>query len=192
MSEKKRRTFIAIGLSDGLREKLRQVVQDLTKAGGDIRCVKPENTHLTLRFLGGTEESKLDEIKKAMEKTLQGVSPFKISFYGIGTFPGIENPRVLWVGVKEGKEKLREIRDVLEENLLQTGIEKEDRKYRSHLTLGRVKSQRGKDRLVSWIKSNENLDFGSMKADRIVFMESILKPQEGAKYKPLGVVNLKL
>lgn len=189
MSEKKRRTFIAVELPIEVREKLKEVVGSLRKTGADMRCVKAENTHLTLRFLGGVEEQALDNIKKAMEKALEGITSFNILFHGVGAFPKIESPRVIWLGVREGKEKLHEIRDRLEENLSQIGIEKEDREYHSHLTLGRVKSQLGRERLLSWIKSNAEFELGPMKVNKIVLMESILK-REGPEYSPLKVVSL--
>lgn len=189
MSEKKRRIFIAVDLPSEVREKLKEVLASLRETGADMRCVKAENTHLTLRFLGGVEQQALDNIKKAMEKALKGITSFDILFHGIGAFPKIETPRVVWLGVREGEQKLRVIRDRLEENLAQIGIEKEGREYHSHLTLARVKSQLGKETLLSWIKSNAGFDLGPMKANKIALMESVLK-REGPEYSPLKVVGL--
>lgn len=189
MSEKKIRIFIAIALSDEIREKLRQVTESLKKTDADVKYVEPENAHLTLRFLGYVNEPRLEDIKVALETTLDGITPFEVSFSEIGAFPNVNVPRVVWLGISRGGEELRRIRGRLEESLSRIGIEKEGREYHSHLTVGRVKSGRGRNKLVSWLKSNVDLEIGSMKVSEVVLMESVLK-KEGPEYSPLKVVNL--
>ncbi len=190
MSETKLRTFIAIVLSDEIRDKLRQVTESLKKTDADVKYVKPENAHLTLKFLGYVNESRLEDIKVALETTLDGITPFEVSFSEIGAFPNVNVPRVVWLGISRGGEELHRVRDRLEESLSKIGIEKESREYHSHLTVGRVKSSRRRNKLVSWLKSNIELEIGSMKVSEIVLMESILK-KEGPEYFPLKVVTLK-
>ena len=189
MTKTKLRTFIAIVLSDEIRNKLRQVTESLKEIDADVKYVKPENVHLTLKFLGYVNESRLEDIKVALETTLSGIRPFEVSFSGIGAFPNVSVPRVVWLGISRGGEELHGVRDRLEESLSRIGIEKEGREYHSHLTVGRVKSGRGRNKLVSWLKSNVELEIGWMKVSEIVLMESILK-KEGPEYFPLKVVNL--
>ncbi len=189
MSEKKIRTFISVVLSDEIKGKLGEVIESLRETDAGVRYVKPENAHLTLRFLGYVNESKVEDIKIALGTALQGIKPFDVSFLGIGAFPNVNVPKVVWAGIREGRETLHEIRDRLEENLSKIGIEKERRQYHSHLTVGRVKSERGRDKLVSWLKSNAELEIGSMKVSEIILMESMLK-KEGPEYFPLKVVSL--
>ena len=183
------RAFVAIVISDEVREKLRGVIESLREIDTGVKYVKPENVHLTLRFLGYVNEEKVEDIKIALETTLEGIKPFDVSFLGIGAFPNVNAPRVVWAGIREGKEMLHEVRDRLEGNLSRIGIEREGRQYHSHLTVARVKSGRGRDKLVSWLKSNAELEIGSMKASEIVLMESILK-KEGPEYSPLKVISL--
>ena len=184
------RVFIAVQLSTDVRAKLKEALERLKEAGADMRYVKSENAHLTLRFLGKVAESELENIKKAMEKALQGICVFKVSFSGVGAFLQTETPRVVWTPVREGKEELCRIRDLLQKTLFQVGIEKEDREYHPHLTLARVKSHRARDKLVSWIGSNNDLDLGSMEVSQVALMESTLT-RDGPKYRPLAIVNLR-
>ncbi len=184
------RVFIAIQLSTDVRAKLKEALGRLRETGADVRCVKPENAHLTLRFLGKITESDVEKIKKAMEKALQGICVFKVSFGGAGAFPGTGTPRVVWTSAREGEEKLCGVRDLLEETLSQVNIEKENREYHPHLTLARVKSHRAGDKLASWIESNNNLDLGSMKVSRVTLMESKLT-KDGPEYRTIAAVSLR-
>ncbi len=189
MNSERLRVFIAICLSDEVREKLKKAIETLGKIGCSLKCVKPENAHLTLKFIGAIPGPKLEGIKGAMECALKGTSPFEISFCGAGIFPRVDIPRVVWIGVKKGEEKLKRIKVLLEENLSNTGIEKESREHHSHLTLGRIKSPRGKNNLLSWVKSNADLSLGIMTVRKIVLMQSTLR-KDSPEYTPLGIVNL--
>ncbi len=172
-----------------MRGKLKEVIEVLKKIGCDIRCVKPENAHLTLRFIGAVPECKLEGIKRAMEDALKATGPFEMSFCGTGIFPGPDIPRVVWIGVGEGKGKLKRIKDLLEENLSKAGVKKDNREYRSHLTVGRIKSPSGKNNLLLWVKSNAGLCLGVMTVSKIVLMQSTLR-RDGPEYTPLCIVNL--
>ena len=190
MTERKVRTFVAAVLSDEVKAKLREVIESLKEIDADVKYVRPDIAHLTLRFLGYVNELRLEDIKAVLRTTLQGIRPFGVSFSRIGAFPGVNAPRVVWIGVDQGREMLHRIWKELSENLSGIGIEKEERQYRCHLTVGRVKSGRGRDKLVSWLKSNADLEVGSMELSEIVLMESILK-KEGPEYSPLEVVSLR-
>ena len=130
MSDKKIRAFIAVTLSDEIKETLREVTGSLRELNADVRLVKPENAHLTLKFLGNVDESKLEGVKTILETSLQCITPFEISFLGIGAFPNANVPKVIWVGVSQGGEILHRVKDMLEENLSEIGIEKESRRER--------------------------------------------------------------
>ena len=184
------RIFIAVQLSNDVRAKLKEALERLRETGADMRCVKPENAHLTLRFLGKVTGSDAEKIKKAMEKALHGICVFKVSFGGAGAFPGTGAPRVVWTSIRKGEKELCRIRNLLEKTLSQAGIEKEDREYHPHLTLARVKSHRAGDKLASWIESNNDLDLGSMEVSRVTLMESTLT-RDGPEYRPLAIVSLR-
>ena len=108
--------------------------------------VKPENLHLTLRFLGEVEEARLPELSKAIASSLQGTSPFPLALGGLGAFPDLRFPRVIWIGVKRGAEELSALQARLEEGLQRIGFSPEDRPFSPHLTLGRVRSPKRRDR----------------------------------------------
>ena len=184
------RTFIAIELSSEMRSKLAAVQDKLKKSEAWVKWVEPKNIHLTLKFLGYVSASQLKSIFEAVHQSIEGIAPFPLSFSGLGAFPRLENPRVVWVGVEEGREMLSRISRNLEEILKRNGFPVEAREYHPHLTLGRVKSSQNKAQLIGFIKSEKDCSIGSMEVKEITIMQSILKP-EGPGYKPLHVSKLK-
>ena len=153
-----------------------------------------------MKFLGYVLESQLKDIFKATDESItaegstgsrNGIMPFTISFSGLGAFPKLQNPRVIWVGVKEGKEELSRISRNLEEILSRGGFKREERPFHPHLTLGRVKSSRNRDSLIKAIESQKGYSADSMEVNEIVVMQSLLKP-EGAEYSALHVSRLKM
>ncbi|MCD5397912.1 RNA 2',3'-cyclic phosphodiesterase [candidate division NPL-UPA2 bacterium] len=184
------RIFIAIELNSGIQSKLMTVQEVLKKSEADVKWVKPENIHLTLKFLGHISESRLKDIFKATDESIKGITPFSLLFSGLGAFPKLDNPRVVWVGVIEDQKTLFRINENLEDTLKRNGFPAEERGYRPHLTLGRVKSSQNKAQLISSLKSEKDYFVGSMEAKKITVMQSILKP-EGSEYKPLHVSKIK-
>ncbi|MCD5390965.1 RNA 2',3'-cyclic phosphodiesterase [candidate division NPL-UPA2 bacterium] len=184
------RSFIAVRLDSEIRSKLASVQDELKKCKADVKWVKAENIHITLKFLGYILESQLKDIFKAADESIEGTSPFTLSFSGLGVFPKLQNPRVVWMGVKEGKEELVRISRNLEEILNRCGFEKEERPFHPHLTLGRVKSPRNRDSLIKAIESEKDRSAGSMQVEELVVMQSLLKPG-GAEYSALHVSRLR-
>ena len=184
------RTFIAFELSPESQSKLRAIQDKLKKSGADVRWVKPENIHLTLKFLGYVSALQLKDVFAATDESIKGIAPFPLSFSRLGAFPRLNNPRVVWVGVKEGEETLSRIKESLERILKRNGFPQDGREYHPHLTLGRVKSSRNRDELVEAVKSEKDCFVGSIEAKKITIIQSILKP-EGPEYKPLHVSEMK-
>ena len=185
------RTFIAVRLDSEIRSELASIQDELKKCEVDVKWVKPGGIHITLKFLGYVLESQLKDIFKATDESVKEIRPFTLSFSGLGAFPKLQNPRVIWVGVKEGKEELVRISRNLEEILSQCGFKGEDRPFHPHLTLGRVKSPKNRDSLIKAIESEKSCTAGSMEVEEIVVMQSLLKP-EGAEYSALHVSRLKM
>jgi len=193
------RIFIAIEPAPEIQKELAAIQDKLKKCRADVRWVEPENIHLTLKFLGYISESQLNNVFKAAGKSVEGISPFPLSFSGLGAFPGLDNPRVIWVGVEEGRGILTRINRDLEVILQRNGFppvcrggtgRAEGRKYHPHLTLGRVKSSKNKGRLVESVKSEKSGSVGSMEVQKITVLQSLLKP-EGPEYKPLHISEMK-
>jgi 2'-5' RNA ligase len=186
--EGKNRVFIALNINEDVRRELADIQGELRKCDADVRWVKPENIHLTLRFLGYVSDAALKEVFEASKSSVLGIAPFEIFLSGIGVFPDLKRPRVIWAGIRESK-MLSSIAHNLGGLLKQCGFSQEQRDYHPHLTLGRVRSPRNKEGLVRAIKANENWNGGSLIAREIRVMESVLKP-EGAGYSSLHIVEI--
>lgn len=169
------RSFIAVELNPSVIQRLSQIQEELKLSGADVKWVKPENIHLTLKFLGEQKEEKIEEIKKTLEELVKNYSPFKIVISQIGCFPKLEYPRVIWVGV-ENYETLERITLDLEERLSRISIAKEKRKFTAHITLGRVRSAHQRRELVGKLKgiSMGNL---SSQINCITLFKSTLTPR---------------
>lgn len=184
------RTFVAIKLTSEIISNISQVQEELKRSNAGVKWVKPENIHLTLKFLGHITKEGLEEVKLATREALKPFTPFEISISGLGAFPKIKYPRVIWVGIDKGKEDLEKIVFNLEERLMKIGFAREKRKFSPHLTLGRVKSQKGKGGLIEALTNTEASHLGSMRVDKIAIIQSELKPQ-GPVYTSLEEIDLK-
>jgi len=177
------RVFISVELSDKVKKKIVELINDLRKAKSEVKWVKAENLHLTLKFLGWVEDNKLDNLIELTTKAVAGTGSFKAKFVGLGTFPENKSPRVIWVGTAEGGDELCKIAQNLEETLSKAGFRSEAREFKPHLTIGRVK--KSKER----IKENKKAKFGEMIIDQIHIMKSTLTPK-GPIYEIIKEVKL--
>ena len=183
------RLFIAIPLSDPLHEALDALQADLRAASGPVSWVKPRNIHLTLKFLGEVSPTREGAVREAMEEAVAGVSPFTLRAGGSGVFPGERNPRVLWVGLPAGGPEAAALAARLEAACAARAFPREDRPFRSHLTLGRVRARTGLEATMRRLQAHAGEDLGEMRAERIVLFESRLHPA-GAIYTHRHEVSL--
>jgi 2'-5' RNA ligase len=185
------RSFLAIELPKSIQKKIEEVQRDLKTSHADVKWVHPENIHLTLKFFGNIEESKVEPILQSIGRLIQKTLPFSMKVQGVGAFPHSKNPRVIWMGLMDGEEVLATVQKELEETLAKIGFEPEDRPFQPHLTLGRVKTSRGKDDLVGKMEKHREEEFGSVEVEEVVLFKSELKPT-GAIYTPLRKLRLGL
>ena len=183
------RSFLAIELPKPILKKIEEVQGDLRSAHADVRWVSPEKIHLTLKFFGNIEESRIDSIFKSIEEPARGTPPFSLKVRGVGAFPQLKNPRVIWVGLVNGSEILTSLQIQIETQLEKVGFQPEDRPFHPHLTLGRMKSSRGKEELAGRMEKHKEEEFGDLRVERVVLFKSELKPS-GPIYTPLGDVKL--
>jgi 2'-5' RNA ligase len=184
------RTFIAIDLDPEIKKTLSLLVDELDKGHKNIKWVKPEGMHLTLKFLGEIGREKITEIENILKTISKKYRPFLMKFKGTGCFPpGMKNPRVLWVGIEE-EEALTALQAQLEEELEKLGFPRERRQFHAHLTLGRVKNLFNLKETLSLLEKYRDRNFGEMKAEKISFIQSTLKPT-GAEYSTLSEFKLK-
>ncbi|MDI6829393.1 MAG: RNA 2',3'-cyclic phosphodiesterase [Armatimonadota bacterium] len=183
------RTFIAVLLPSEVRSRLAEVEKRLIAAGADVKWVPEENFHITLKFLGGLEESKLNAVANAVSEALESTSKFEILLEGAGAFPRSSSPRVIWVGVKSGEDRLRDIAGRIETSLEKLGFQREGRPFSGHVTLGRVRTPRGLPRLREAIDELKDEFIGTVMIDSVAVMKSDLHPT-GPTYTALRLVEL--
>lgn len=184
------RTFIAIDLNPEIKKTLFLLIDELDKGSRNIRWIRQEGMHLTLKFLGELGRERVPEIEDVLKRISKNYEPFILKFKGTGSFPpGKKNPRVLWVGIEVG-ETLIAFQSQLEGELEKLGFPRERRKFHPHLTLGRVKSFFNLRETLSLLEKYRERNFGEMKAEKITFFQSILKPT-GAEYSVLSEFEFK-
>ena len=183
------RAFVAANLDPGLKGKI-ALVQDRLKASrADVGWVRPENLHLTLKFLGHVEEASLKAIAEALESAALGYGSFRLAFAGLGAFPQPRAARVVWIGVSDGAQALAGLQARLEERLEPLGFPREARPFAAHLTLGRVRGPGRREQLAAVLTSMPTEPLGEMVLRRIELMKSDRCP-EGARYSVLHSVPL--
>ena len=188
------RSFVAIELEEELREELAQIQESLRRRGiaEQVRWVKPQGIHLTLKFLGDVPANRIEEIGLAVTRGSEGVEPFTISLDGLGCFPTASRPNVVWVGVREGTGTLARLQTAIEDRLSVLGYAPERRKFAPHLTLGRVSRHAGasdRGRLGDVVQTHDAGTLGGMQVREVSLMRSDLSPA-GAKYTRLVAVQL--
>ena len=182
------RSFLAIELPKPILKKIEEVQADLRAAHADVRWVSPEKIHLTLKFFGSIEESRIDSIFKSIEESVRSTSPFSLEVRGVGAFPSMKSPRVIWLGLENG-QSLTSLQKQIETQLEKIGFQSEDRPFHPHLTLGRTKSSRGKNELVGRMEKHREEEFGDLQVERVILFKSDLKPS-GPIYTALGDLKL--
>jgi RNA 2',3'-cyclic 3'-phosphodiesterase len=182
------RAFIAIDVDSQTVKNISERLAQLKRRIPDIRWIPPANFHFTLKFLGAIEETKIDPIRSALERELHPFPRFTINAKGLGVFPDVKRPRVLWVGL-EGQELIALTLRV-EKALGPLGFAAEKREPKPHLTVGRWRHFDGSPRkLAADLESWKNHQFGESTVAEVVFFQSLLKP-EGPVYHRLKVVVL--
>ncbi len=179
------RSFIAIEMES---EAINRIRDQLRSANADIKFVEPGNLHLTLKFLGEIKDNLVDDIHNRMEESFKDFSRFEVQLRGVGVFPSLQYIKVVWVGIEENKENLAKMQESLEDNILNLGFKKEGR-FKPHLTLGRVKSPRNKDKLAEIITSIKDKEIDKIKVDRVILKKSVLTTK-GPIYTTLREVML--
>lgn len=180
------RAFISVDV--GSRIDWHSLRKELVEVDRGVRPVKPEQLHLTMRFLGDTDEGSIDGLREMMVRSVDGVEPFRITFEGVGAFPNARRPRVVWIGL-HGAEPLVDIARHLEDGAVELGWKPERRGFRPHATVARIKHVRRLGRLSSLLDRWKDASFGSMEVRSIELKRSELTPK-GAIYTDVLSVPL--
>jgi len=183
------RAFIACEIPESVLENVSKAQEGLMRLDSDASWTRVSGIHITLKFLGDIEEGYIDRVAAVIEGASKGQSPFEISIKGSGAFPNLKNPRVVWIGVEDETKGLTHLQQPLDDGLKALGFEPDEREFRPHLTLGRVKGTIGKERLSSAVSGLKDIEIGSFTVDRVILYKSELKPA-GAVYTKLMETKL--
>jgi len=159
---------------------------NLRKASPALKVVATDQLHLTLKFLGETEEGLVPDVRTAMAEAVGDLSPFEIRVNGTGAFPSLGRMNVIWVAV-DGAEPIRRVAEALQVGLESLGFPREDRPWKAHVTIARVKGHRDLDRARRLVEAHASDAFGSHTVDTIHLKKSVLTPQ-GARYTVVDTV----
>lgn len=182
------RCFISIELPDDVRRSIDSLIAELRKAGADIAWVAPEKIHLTLKFLGSTDDSLIPKLAELISKKLSQNNIFYIKIVGVGCFPSEKRPRVLWIGI-ENSEALSDVQKQVDASVGEFGFAPEERPFSPHLTIGRIRSQRGISGILRRFPEFRTADFGAVEAKNIHIMKSELKPA-GAEHTSMAEIPI--
>ena len=170
------RSFISFDIEEGtVLTNILKVQEMLVETGASLKLVKPENIHITLRFLGNITPAMVDEIYREMNEV--DFTPFQVEIKGVGVFPNLRRISVIWAGIHEGADKLENIFGQLEPKLRKLGVRRDTKGFSPHLTIARVKTGRNKDQLVKRLTELEDYKFGVVKAECLRLKKSVLTPQ---------------
>lgn len=170
------RLFIALPLPEDIEEALSKTIFAFKQKGGKVKWVAPKNIHLTLKFLGEVGEDRVVKIKSALDDIAQKYPPISTSVNKIGAFPNLGRPKIIWAGLEGETDRMEKIAGEIENTMEKLGFEKENRRFKPHLTLGRIKDSRGMEELTDYLK-NYSLDPMPLSIDRIVLFKSTLMPR---------------
>ena len=178
------RSFIAIDFPDEIRKALEAIQKELKQCRAGVRWVKPSSIHLTLKFLGNIQPAQVDDIGLTVAQEIRDHPPITLRPVGLGAFPNLRKPRVLWVGLEDEVQKLKGLQARVENALEPLGFAREKRGFRPHLTIGRVKDRRRLQSLVDTIAALDVPPFDSFDVTEIILYKSDLRPT-GAIYTKL-------
>lgn len=174
MTEKVR-AFLSIDIDDdSLLDRITRVQSHLDVNSARVKMVERENIHFTLRFLGDTSLKKIEEIRDKLSSI--SMPPFEIEVSGVGTFPRITRPSVIWVGVTKNGEKMIDLKKRIDEGLRGAGYG-QDRKFTPHATIARVKSVQNRRPLIEAIENLSDEEIGLMTVESYCMTKSRLTPR---------------
>jgi 2'-5' RNA ligase len=177
------RCFLGIALPPDPQKVLQETLVRLRRTAAPVRWVKPENLHITLKFLGELGEDHLENLKTRLAKVDKPV--LQLALDGLGTFPPRGTPRVLWAGVRDVAGSLKRLAAELGRAAVRVGVAREERPYHAHITLGRLRGSTGKEELRSALEEHSpELRSEPFAPEHFTLYQSTLTP-EGSVYRRL-------
>ncbi len=184
MSSPTVRSFIALDLPGAVRRQLEALIRELAQSGAQVGWVRPEGIHLTLKFLGNVDLELIERIKPVLAGIGERTETVHIEPAGCGAFPAVNQPRVVWVGLGGESGSLAVLQGEVEAAMAPFGFAPEDRPFRPHLTLGRVKGRKHIYALQQILLARQGFTAEPFDVAELVLYKSDLRP-DGARYTPL-------
>jgi RNA 2',3'-cyclic 3'-phosphodiesterase len=183
------RTFIAIEIPEDIRNRIAVLQSGLKGLGGKITWVKPENMHLTMKFLGETEQHQVKNIFDKLDQAVSSINQFEIKFKEVGAFPNFRRPKVFWVGTEGDNSTLIEVANKIDQQMCEFGFRPENKRFSAHLTIGRVRDQKGIETVIKLLQQEENFSPGEFVVKHVSFIKSELT-RLGPIYTTLEQIKL--
>jgi 2'-5' RNA ligase len=186
------RTFIAVEMSPSVIARAGDLIDKLRVAPAEITWVRPQQMHLTLKFLGDVPDTDTPDICRVVQKVADDFEPFEIICRGAGAFPNVRDPRTLWIGIEDGADELKRLQTLLDGALKsELGFAKDQRGFHPHLTIGRVKRELpgGHGELTRLLEEHAHFDANLAIIDEVVTFASFLS-RKGPTHDALGRAEL--
>ena len=180
------RCFVAVEIPEPIQALLKPVQTHLqSQIHKGTSWTKPGNFHLTLKFLGDIHPEASNDVSEALQRVAERHPPFSIAFGGIGAFPNLARPRVIWLGIKQGASSVSRLAKAVNLELTNLGFSTDNR-FHPHLTLARLRTATNLEPLKNILRKYDTIVGGSMRVNEIALMQSQLH-RNGAIYTPLSV-----
>jgi RNA 2',3'-cyclic 3'-phosphodiesterase len=185
------RTFIAVEISPQVRSAAHRLIERLRVSQAKVKWIETENLHYTLKFLGDVPAERINDVCRAVKEAASPFTPFELVAKGCGAFPSPARPRTIWLGAEVGAEPMELLVQAIERTLEPLGFAREHRRFRPHLTLGRVREGpiANVQQLADLLAKYDDFDAGSMMIDEVTVFSSSLG-RGGSKYEALSRVEL--
>jgi RNA 2',3'-cyclic 3'-phosphodiesterase len=188
------RTFVAVELPASIQQEILKQTARLHQSLGEdlVRWVPVENMHLTLKFLGDVPANHLDFLKQSLVQIAGSSAAFDLQVDGLGAFPNLKQPRVLWIGIQAGSN-LHNIQKNIESAMDRLGYKKEERPFSPHLTLGRIRpatSPSDNVKIRDALQAIQLGRIGTARVNSVHLFKSDLSPA-GSQYTKLFSSNFK-
>jgi len=178
------RCFVALELPEEVKSFVFAFVSELRQKIKDAKWVSIQGMHLTLKFLGDVPSGAIPAVAKALEQPLAVPEPIQLKVQGLGCFPHMKRPRVIWLGITDSQSALQSLVQKIEDALVPLGFPRETRSFKPHLTLARMRDARDLSKDLELIMQSQKATGPSFSIKSAVLFESVLKPQ-GAQYHPI-------
>jgi 2'-5' RNA ligase len=188
------RTFVAVEVSNAARRYAQSLMGELESKLTGVHWTRRDNLHLTLKFLGDIPESEINGVCRAIRAAVAAQQPFEIQCAGLGAFPSDARPRTLWVGIRQGDERLRQLQGEIDGQLTSYGFAPERRRFHGHLTIGRIRQRIGLtadqvNQVCQLVDRERSAEGVFMELDQVVTFSSFVD-STGRVYQPIDHAEL--